>query len=189
MINNDFKISINNSRKAIVSWTAAGPDYVSFVYINGIYAFGPIITGQSERSINIPFSSTLNKKIEIHEFPTNLGRPPSVVVPENSRPEIIWGRIDNAVRYRIYYQPADLSAPEKKIDEIFVRDNRDRHFVKSSVRLAEGFHKFRVESVDQFGNESTTASWFYRCYRLPEPVNDLTVSNGSGAGLFDITIS
>ena len=51
------------------------------------------------------------------------------------------------------------------------------------------FWPHRGLTVDVFGNESTREIWPYRVFRLPVPVNDLVIADGSGAGLFDITIS
>ena len=50
------------------------------------------------------------------------------------------------------------------------------------------WHFFRVESVDQYENESTRTQWAYWAYDTPAGITNLTVSDGSGSGLFDIEI-
>lgn len=191
MINNTFKISIQTLQQALITWDSANADDVSYLYVNGVFRFGPMLFGTIAREALIPFSSTFNKKIEIHDFlaAESVGRPANVTIQENGRPLLIWTHITGAVRYRVFQQISDMSEPEEKIDEIFVVDNRVRYQVTSNKRLGEGWSLFRIESIDVFGNESTRFQWPYRVFRLPEPVNDLTIADGSGANLFDFTIS
>ena len=191
MLITDYEISERSQQSAFLKWTALNADDVSWVFVNGIKIYGPIYYGTLERSAYIKFSEALNKCIEIHEFSSNIGQPSNVCVRENSRPSIEWNRRadSTAVRYRIFHQDADLVDPEEQIFEQDVTDDRIKYNVKCPIRLDEGWHLFRVESVDQFGNESTHSIWPYLVFRIPDPVNGLTVADGSAGGLFDITIS
>lgn len=187
MINLDFTISMLNANHSRVEWDSPNASDVSFVYVNGFLKHGPIYGETIKRSATIRFTKTLNKCIEIHDFPTNIGETKNVCIRELQRPSIQWNHNPNALRYRIFHTP--FGGSESQIAEITVRDDREKYILDSPIRLVDGWHFFRVESVRETGVESVRLPWNYRAFRIPKPVNNLTVANGSGAGLFDITIS
>lgn len=187
MLNTVFKISERLQGSAFVTWTAPIATHVSWVFVNGILIAGPIFTGTTARSTTIRFSKDLNKVIEIHDFPDATITPDVVTVKQNDRPSIEWNRNAAAIKYKIFHTPDGQA--EKLISTTPVIDDRERYNLKSPVRLVEGWHFFRVESVNKFGIESTTTLWRFRAFRIPKPVAGLTVANGSGSGLFNITIS
>lgn len=187
MINTNFKISERLEGSAIISWVSSDANNVSWLFVNGRLIQGPILTETTERQITIRFSRDLNKAIEIHEFPNTDIRPNSVFTKEFDKPIIEWNSDDEAVKYHIYHTP--FGQAETLLAKVQVDNNRKRYEFKSPVRLDEGWHYFRVESVSQFGIESTREIWRYKAFRIPKPVNGLDVTNGSGAGLFDIVIN
>ncbi len=187
MLNNDFKISENLDGSAFISWVTANADDVSWLFVNGYLSQGPIFTGAVDRQIKIRFSRDLNKAIEIHDFETLGIQPNSIVIKEFDKPFIEWDADAEATKYLIYHTP--FGEPEVLLTTVPVEDSRQRYVLRSPVRLVEGWHYFRVESVSQFGIESTREIWRYRAFRIPTPVNGLTIANGSGANLFDIVIN
>lgn len=187
MINLDFDVSQLNTNHAKVQWNAPNATDVSYVYVNGYLIHGPIFGSTIARSATIRFTRTLNKCIEIHDFPTNIGETKNVCIRELQRPLIEWNNKPGAVRYRIFHTP--YGGSETLIQETKVEIEQAKYSIKCPIRLVDGWHFFRVEAVSQYGIESVRDIWAYRAFRIPAPVNGLTVANGSGAGLFDITIS
>lgn len=187
MINNIFKISELTGNRATVSWTSPGADYVSFLYVNGYLIQGPILLEVVNRTVSMRFTDTLNKCIEIHEFPVNDLQGNHVCIRENDKPLILWNRKSDAVRYRVFHTP--FGGSETKISDQKVFDDREIFTLDCPVSLVEGWHFFRVEAVNQFGVESVHELWRYRAFRIPKPVSDVTIADGSGSGKFDITIS
>ncbi len=189
MINENFTISMKAASSAFVNWEAPGADYVSFLFMNGVKQFGPMFFDDAIRNAAIGFTRSMDRAIEIHDFPALAGDIMAVEIRENNRPIIKWRTIEAATRYRVYHTP--FGGSESLIYDQPVPDleGTDQVRIKSPINLVEGWHLFRVESVDVFGNESTHIIWPYQVFRLPEPVNTLTIANGSGLNLFDITIT
>ena len=187
MIVEDFKISERLEGSAIISWTSLDANNVSWLFVNGYLIHGPIFTETTQRQIAIRFSRGLNKAIEIHDFADTDIRPGSVAIKEFERPTIEWIADGQAIKYRVYHTP--FGAPEVLLATVELQELTTRYTLNCPVRLVEGWHYFRVESVNEFGIESTREIWRYRAFRIPKPVKGLTVSNGSGAGLFDIEIT
>ncbi len=187
MLNQTFKISERFSGSAIISWTAPGLNYISWLFVNGILIQGPIFAETLKRSVPIRFSKGLNKVIEIHEFATNITTPDTITVKENDRPSIEWNADNEAIQYKIFHTP--FGGSESEIAKISVVDDRTQFKISSPIRLVEGWHFFRVESINKFGIQSTRENFRYRAFRIPKPIASLVVANGSGSGLFNITIT
>lgn len=187
MLNQDVRIAMHTDNTATLIWTAPNATDVSWLYVNGGKIYGPITTGEADRQTTIRYSRGLNKDIEIHDFENGEVMKAAVGIFENIFPTIKWQHINDAVQYKIYLtKPGDTEA---LISTVKVTDDRRSYFSRSPVKLPVGWNLFRVESIDQFGNESTRGIWPYQVFKLDVPVNNLVISDGSGSGLFDLVIT
>lgn len=186
-LNLNVKVQLLNSRQATVSWDSPNADDQSWLFVNGIKIFGPMAFGTIERAAPIGFIDGVNKDVEVQDFETVPTMIDPITIQENKRPEIQWQHLFGSVQYKIFHTPPGGS--ESLVITISVIDSRSLYSVISPVRLIGGWHEFRVESVSEFGIQSTRDIWVYEAFELDAPVNDLVISDGSGAGLFDFTIS
>jgi len=190
MLNFDFRITPKSSRRAELHWLAPSADHVSWVFVDGRHIQGPMFFGTIDRTLDIPFKTDDVIKIEIHDI-LDFEEPMDPVFERpNTRPIIRWVSIPTAVRYKIYHKEG--TGPEKVIHDEPGLEGVERNEVKSPISL-EGrggvWHFFRVEAVDQFGNESTRLLWRLFVTDVPATVDAVSVTVGSGAGLYDITLS
>ncbi len=186
MINESIVISQRSKNSARVSWSSPNADDISFNSVNGVLNSTPIYFDTVERYTYISMTDAENKSVTVQDFPVLIEGIGPAEVFENKRPTFKFSAVDGAVKYRIYHTA--FGEAEKLIYDSFQAE-KGILTLTCPIVLAEGWHLFRIESVDTYGNESTRLSWPHEVYRLPEPVNDLDIVNGSGANLFDITIS
>ena len=187
MINTDVRITALTTRKSSIDWNSASASDVSWVFANGIRLIGPFFAGVTARSLTVRFRPGENLDIEVHDFAASTGSIAPITIEENKKPLFKWYGVTDAVRYKVYHTAP--GSTEKKISDIRVSDLREQYVIRAPSDLIAGWHLFRVESIDKFGNESVRAVWPYEVYRVDTPVSNLTISNGSGSGLFDFVIS
>jgi len=188
VLNENYRVTPKDAFKADLRWTAPAAEWVSWVFINGRHALGPIFADAAERVVKIPFAESAVVKIEIHDLSDASVPAESVYVLPNTRPLLKWNAVTGAVRYRIYHR-AKGEATETLIYDKPPLDNVDRYEVSCPVKLTGTggvWHFLRVEAVDVYGNESTRQTWIWFVMDLPEEPGGLTVTDGSGAGLYDI---
>jgi hypothetical protein len=180
----NFKIRAKNATQCVVSWTSISETSISWIFINGISAVGPLMVRTLERSVTMPFADGKTIAIEIHDSETMETIPdPCEVIPQ-TKPLLSWRTVDDAERYRIYYE-------NKLLQEIPSRPGILRQEIKSPITLngQHGqWHQFHVESVDPYNNESldTEERITFWAYDLP-PVPNVTVQKNSN-GLYDFMI-
>ena len=190
MLNDEFTVTPKTANVADVHWSAPSVDHVSWVFVDGRHIQGPTFHGTIERKIQIPFASDDVVKIEIHDVLDFTEPVESIWTKPNTKPIIKWVSVTDSVRYRIFH--AEGAGPESLIYDTPGLVGIIRNEVKSPIRLnglGGVWHFFRVEAVDQFGNESTRAVWRFFVTDVPATVDTVTVAVGSGAGLYDITLT
>jgi len=189
MLTTDFQISVADAQHILLVWTAPAASSVSWVFVNGKHARGPLQFATAERSVRIALSSSARAVIEIHDMPNISDVPdPTYTIP-NRRPTIIWNAVTDAARYRIYHREADS-------DEVLIFDKPatqglSRYEITCPIDLGGNgavWHSFRVESVDAYGNVSTRDAFSFLLFDLPAMPTEVTITEGSGAGLYDITL-
>lgn len=183
----DFTIQLSNASNASVLWTSDNTTDVSWLFVDGQLVRGPLYLETLDRQIDINFIGVANKAIEVHDFTSGSIVPDANEIRPNTRPLIKWMTITGAVRFRVYHTP--FGGTESLIYDEPADDSKTAYEITSPIKLTEGWNQFRVESVDEFGNESTRDIWVYQVFDIDSTVNDLTITDGSGANLFDITIS
>ena len=191
MLNENYRVTPKGEAKADLRWTAPDATWVSWVFLNGRHALGPIFADAAERVVKIPFAADAVVKIEIHDLPPSAIAPDSVHVLPNTRPLLKWNGVPDTVRYRIYHRKKD-DPTETLVYDKPPLEGQSRFEITCPVKLTgKGgvWHFLRVEAVDVYGNESTRQSWTWFAMDLPEVPASLDVTDGSAAGLYDIAIT
>lgn len=190
MLNTDLRITPVDSSKSRVSWTTPWPDGASWLFVNGIRVAGPFVNGSADRSLRFPLDSSSSAAVEVHDFEEADALADPIEIEPNTRPLIIWRDVADAVRFRIYHRDVGI-VTESLIYDKPRRAGQAKHRIICPVQLSGlggRWHLFRVEAVDENGNESTRESWAYFVTH-PADLPDVTVEQGSGAGLYDVTVA
>ena len=183
----DFKVSLQNTRQAIVSWTSSNASNISWIFGDGGILRGPLLLGVVNRTMQIPFVDSLTRAIEVHDFAVGSVVPDPIEITPNTQPIINWVAAPGALRYKVFLTP--FGGSESLIYNKLAEEEKLIYQIECPVVLAAGWNFFRVESLDEFGNESVRVNWNYLVFDLPAPANDVTIVDGSGSGLFDIAIT
>ncbi len=211
MLNENVLIRPLENGLVSISWTSATKNTWSWIFVNGKLACGPYMAETKNRSISFPIPQDATFIVEVHDFedetiPTAISETPLV------KPQIAWNAVESAAAYRVYhtiYEARDLRLEAGSDDnnvsisslltEIPARyaphpssleSQASRLTIDCPVKL-EGrngrWHSFRVESVDQFGNESENESVAHFAADLP-PVPNLEISRDTEIGLLSFRI-
>jgi hypothetical protein len=188
MLNEDYRITPKDSKNAHVRWSAPSATDRSWIFINGSHVLGPIFIEEIERVVKIPFALADVIKIEIHDLPDGVNTNAIEITP-NVKPILIWNHVPEAVRYRIHHRESGLT--ESVIYDKKIVSGITRYVINCPITLnGKGgvWHFFRVEAVDQYGNESTRQTWSFFVMDTPEVPSSLTVTDGSLPGTFNFLI-
>jgi hypothetical protein len=179
-------LSKTTAKKIRASWTAGDADNLSWIIKNGQVVYGPIFSSVVDRGVEFSHDSAM-VAVEVHDFADSTVPIPLQAEP-NTRPTLSWNGIDGTEKYYVYHQEAGET--EELLAEIDGRDAETYYYkIPSPLNGVDGvWHFFRVESVDEYENESVRQSWRLWVYDLPETLSGITIENGSAPGLFDITI-
>jgi len=179
-----------NNRQCNLRWTAASADVVSWIFINGEFYRGPLSFDETERSVRIPLRAEDVIALEVHDLLDDTVVPDAVEVEPNTQPTLSWNAVADAARYRIYHHAGDDD--ESLIYDHAAADGIEQYAVTCPIVLdGQGgvWHHFRVEAVDEYGNESTRLAWTYFAMDLPPAVERISVAAGSGAGTYTFTLT
>jgi hypothetical protein len=162
---------------------------ISWIFINGQFAFGPFMAETKERSVELTVPLHVTCKIDGHDFIGGDEVPASIEEPPLVTPTIAWNKVDAATLYRIYHTIFDTGSIESRLIDIPATP-MERIEIDCPIKL-EGkggrWHSFRVESVDQFGNESLSEIIPHFAVDLPPPP-EFTVSRDTVSGLLTFRI-
>jgi hypothetical protein len=169
-----YRMFLNGNSAIELTWTGTG-----WVYVNGNYVCGPETDG-----CVIPYQFTDTNAIEVHDEQTDL----AINEIPATRPLIRWTKALNSVAdlYNIYHTPKDgtreliISYPDNGTDTIYTAQVQDD--------LVDGWHFFEVTSYYS-GTETTVDAFPYRVMALPLCADNIEAADGSGSGLFDITVT
>jgi len=190
MLVENFRITPRDDASCNLAWTSPWPDGSSWVFVNGKHAAGPVVTGTAEKMVKIAFALGKVARIEIHDFPDDSARPDPIQAEPNTRPTLSWNPVEEAARYRIYHRKRG-DAAETLIYDKPALQGLERCEVICPV-LLEGrggvWHFLRVESVDEYGNESTRLSWTYFVMDLPPVPERVSVTEGVVPGTYDFRL-
>lgn len=139
-----------------ISWTSESPELLSWIFINGVFAIGPFMPETTNRSVTLTVPPDKTFVVEVHDFRDIEVVPAPIEEKPQIKPQIAWNSIDTAAAYRIYHTIFDIGSIESLLLQT-PSMGIDRMEIDCPITL-EGrngrWHSFRVETVDQFGNES-----------------------------------
>jgi len=190
MLVENFRITPRDDASCNLAWTSLWPNGVSWVFVNGKHAAGPVVTGTAEKMVKIAFALGNVARIEIHDFPDDAVRPDPIQAEPNTRPTLSWNPVEEATRYRIYHRKRGEAAETLIYDKPALQ-GLDRCEVVCPI-LLDGrggvWHFLRVEAVDEYGNESTRQSWTYFVMDLPPVPERVSVTEGVVPGTYDFRL-
>ena len=176
-------------RNINVSWTSDDETARSWIFVNGKLVVGPFMAGTKERSIVLPVPNDKTFKIEVHDYYGDGIAPNSIEEQPQVQPLIAWNAVESAVCYRIYHTIFNTGSIESLLLQVPPLSS-DRIEIDCPVKL-EGrngrWHSFRVEAVDQFGNESENHRLAFFAADLPTPPQ-LSISRNIETGLFNFRV-
>ena len=173
--------------QASIYWTSDTADKRSWVFINGRFSIGPFMADTKERNIVLTIPEGTTYIVEIHDFDDDTV-PQSIEQSPLTHPTIGWNGVDEAVSYRIYHSIFDGGTMEMLLCEVPPMSGRLE--IDCPIKL-EGhggrWHSFRVETVDQFGNESENEVVAHFAADFPTPPQ-LSISRDTSTGLLNFHI-
>lgn len=190
MLVENILIRPQGTREVSISWTSQTAEMRSFVFINSTLVVGAYRAETINRSIVLPVPNNKTYKIEVFDVIEDETIPYSLEESPMVQPLLSWNAVDNAVAYKIYHTIFDTGSIESLLLTIPARLT-GRVEITCPVKL-EGkngrWHYFRVESVDQYGNESVNEIVPYFAADLPS-VPNLMISRNIETGLFSFRIT
>lgn len=190
MLNENFRLSPIDARRANIAWTAPTADAVSWIFIDGKWTLGPLFLATTDRMVPIRLASDQVATIEVHDFDDGSIQAAPIVTEPNTRPTILWNPVGSAVRYRIYHRQFGDTVEEIIYDKPALQ-GLTQYQITCPVELdgtGGKWHFFRVEAVDLYGHESTRQSWAFFVMDLPAAPPKVTVTEGSGPGLYNLSL-
>ena len=189
MLVNNVLVRPQGQNQVVISWTSDNNNAISWVFINGQFAFGPFMAEAKERSVELTVPQGVTCKVDVHDFFNSDEIPASIEQAPLVKPVISWNKVDAAMSYRVYHTIFDTGTIESRLIDI-PAPAMDRIEIDCPIKL-EGkggrWHSFRVESVDQFGNESVNEVVPHFAVDLPPPP-EFTVSRDTETGLLTFRI-
>ncbi len=171
-----------------IFWTSASDEMWSWIFVNGRRTLGPYMAETKNRSVTIPISTEGTFIVEVHDF-DDATVPDAVEQKPLVKPLIAWNSVETAAAYHVYHTIFDTGSIESLLLEVPAL-GMERMEIDCPTTL-EGhngrWHSFRVETVDQFGNESENEIVPYFAADLP-PVPSLTISRDTMTGLLSFRI-
>jgi len=172
-----------------ISWESANEATRSYIFINGAFAVGPFMADARGRTVVLPVPNDKTFKIEVHDVDAEEEIPTAIEEAPLVKPVIAWNAVVSAAYYKIYHTIFDTGSIESLLLQVPPM-SMDRLEVDCPRKL-EGksgrWHYFRVETVDQFGNESVSEIVPYFAADLP-PLPSLAISRNTTSGLLSFRI-
>ncbi len=207
MLANNVLIRPQGNGRVTISWTSDSPEILSWIFINGVFAVGPFMAETTDRAATLPVPTDKTFVVEVHDFESIEDIPLPVEQKPLVKPQISWNCVETAAAYRIYhtiYETGDgrpeagvtITSVLAEIPAMYaphpssLPSPASRFEIDCPVKF-DGrngrWHSFRVESVDQFGNESENEVTKYFAADLP-PVPNLKISRDTETGLLSFRI-
>jgi len=189
MLVENVLIRPQGTREVSISWESASETTRSYIFINGTFVVGPFMADARGRTVVLPVPPDKTFKIEVHDVEGNDEIPVAIEEAPLVKPLIAWNAVESAVCYKIYHTIFDTGSIESLLLQVPPM-SMDRLEVDCPRKL-EGkngrWHYFRVETVDQFMNESVSEIVPYFAADLP-PIPTLTISRNTTTGLLSFRI-
>jgi hypothetical protein len=190
MLLENILVRPQGTREVSISWTSRTAETRSFVFINSKLIVGSYRAETINRSIVLPVPKEKTYKIEVCDLDEDETIPYSLEEPPFVQPLLSWNAVENAAAYHIYHTIFDTGSIESLLIKIPARLT-GRIEINCPIKL-EGrngrWHYFRVETVDQYGNESVNEIVPYFAADLPT-IPDLIISRNIETGLLSFRIT
>ena len=190
MLNGHTNLIADGARHSLLSWTVEDPALESWVFVNGVKLYGPLLLETLGRSVPVPLRADNCLTVEVHDMPPE-GIATPVFETTTTTPVIQWNPLPGAQRYRLYHWEG--SGTERRV---FDRPSTDYRGTPISIDaplemngLGGVWHFLRVEAVDEYGNESTRRAWRFFAQELPRLPSRIEIAAGASPGLFTITVT
>lgn len=174
---------------ATISWTSDSPETLSWIFINGVFAVGPFMAETTDRAVTLPVPTDKTFVVEVHDACDMEEVPAAIAQKPLVKPQISWSCVETAAAYRIYHTIFDTGSIESLLLQVPPM-GLDRMEIDCPTKL-EGkngrWHYFRVETVDQFDNESESEIIAHFAADLPS-VPELSISRDVETGLLTFRI-
>ena len=107
MLVDNVLVRPQGQNQVVVSWTSDDENAISWVFVNGRFAFGPFMADTKERSVELTIPQGVTCKIDVHDFTDSDEIPASVEQAPLVQPTISWNKVEAALLYRIYHTICD----------------------------------------------------------------------------------
>ena len=166
-----------------ISWTSDSADMLSWVFINGVLAVGPFMAETTNRIVTLPVPTEKTFVVEVHDFSDSETVPTAIAQKPLVKPQIVWNIVEMATTYHIYHTIFDTGSIESLLLEVPPLGMERMEIDCPTTLEGRGgrWHSFRVEAVDQFGNESENHVVAHFAADLP-PVPELSISRDVETG-------
>jgi hypothetical protein len=190
MLNEHTGLIADGTRRSLLVWTVQDPALESWVFVNGVRLYGPLLLDTLERSVPVPLGTGECLAVEVHDSaPEEIATP--VFETPTTTPAIQWNPLPGAQRYRLYHREGNGS--ERRVFDRPATDFRDVPIRIDAPFELNGvggvWHFLRVEAVDGYGNESTRCAWRCFAFEPPRLPSQIQIADGTSPGLFTITIN
>ena len=174
-----FTVQRLNQYSVKLFWDSSDDTDQKWVYLDGErVSTTPAIDADGYEYVTVRLSAERTGAFEGLSSPSAPGS--SEVLP-NYLPVINWKSSIDAFRYYIYIDGALI--------RVVVADGtKYNNKLQTVTHLTDGWHYLVVQARDKAGNQENSVTKWFRVWTPGAPVEDISVSAGSGAGLYDITI-
>jgi hypothetical protein len=177
----------------LITWPSTHSDWPAWIVIDGAVVAGPLVeeAGVTTRSIPVAMLSTETHAIEVHELPSLDIAPNAIGCMPTTTPNISWTAPTGIDFYRVYHRTTVDGDDTRIFSDQVPTDEYGLCEILCPVELAGqgGAYNFlRVESVDEYDQESTRLSWVYWACAPDDPL-PITIEAGTEAGTYDITLT
>lgn len=183
MLANNVLIRPQSNGNVTISWTSESPEVLSWIFINGVFSVGPFMAETTDRAVTLPVPTNKTFVVEVHDFGEVETVPAAIEQKPLIQPQISWNCVETAAAYRIYHTIFDTGSIESLLLQVPPM-GLDRMEIDCPTTL-EGrggrWHSFRVEAVDQFGNESQNEVVAHLAADLPH-IPNLSISRNVESG-------
>jgi len=187
MLVENVRVRPLGQNQIVLYWTSDTAENRSWVFINGKFSLGPFMADGKERNIVLVVPEGSTFVVEVHDFEDDTV-PQAIEHAPLVRPTIGWNGVEDATCYRVYHTIFDTGTMETLLCEVPPMSGRLEIDCPIKLEGKNGrWHSFRVESVDQFDNESENEVVAHFAADLP-PKPTLMMSRNTTDGLLNFRI-
>jgi hypothetical protein len=179
-----FDIAYVSPGKLVITFTGTVGVSV-WIEVDGVVLPTETVATGAEQTVTVGVSDASRPlAILLHEGADM----PEPSLPSRDRwgkPLLRWQAAAGAETYIVYHRaPGGSERAIRQVTDI----GAAAYEIQLTKELVDGWHFLRVEAVDQYGRQSTRASWVFRVFQPPDAPETVTVT-AQGGGVFRIAIA